>query len=430
MVARGLGVWGLLLVAVTLLLAGPAAADGGRLALVIGNSAYADGALANPANDATDFAAKLRTLGFTADLLLNADQRTMEQAIETFTRSLAGAGKVGLFYYAGHGIEYQGRNYLIPVGSKIGGEVDLRYAAVDAGRVLDGMAESGNGLNMVVLDACRNNPYRSSFRSLSRGLARLTPTKGTLILYATQPGAVAGDGGSGRNGIFTKHLLAALDEPGLEVEQVFKRAAQGVDRETGGAQTPWVEGVVLGQFAFLSAGGEPVPAAAAPAPAAAAPAPVVVVPDQSQFELEFWNSVKNSDDPADFQAYLTKYPQGQFNELARRRAARLTEAARSLPTVRPPSPGPSPSPPPAPPPARSAAPPAIIATAHVCRLDPNGDNFLSLRTGPRSSASEILRLSANTPLVVLETRGSWLRVRLRDGTLGWVYGQWVCRHGH
>ncbi|WP_295457822.1 caspase family protein [uncultured Thiodictyon sp.] len=422
MIMRRLGGWGAVLLAATLLVAGSAVADGGRRALVIGNGAYAEGALANPVNDATDFAAKLRGLGFQADLLLDADQRAMDQAIHTFTRALTGEGTVGLFYFAGHGVEYEGRNYLIPIGAAIRGAVDLRYEAVDAGRVLDGMAESGNGLNLVVLDACRNNPFPNAFRSASRGLARLTPAKGTLILYATQPGAVASDGG-GRNGVFTKHLLAAMGEPGLEVEQAFKHAALAVDHETAGAQTPWVEGVVLGQFAFAPAAAAPAPAAAVPV--VAPPAPVAAAPDQSQFELAFWNSVKNSDDPADFQAYLTKYPQGQFKELARRRIERLTAAARSVPTIRPQLPSP-----PSPASPRPPSPPAFAANAHVCRLDPNGDNFLSLRSGPRSSASEFFRLSGNTALAVLETRGPWLRVRLRDGTLGWAFGQWVCRHGN
>ncbi len=317
MIPNGLRCWARLLVTAALLAVMPVGvAGGGRLALVIGNSAYAEGALANPVNDATDFAAKLRGLGFQVELLLNADQRAMEEAIDTFTRALTGPGKVGLFYFAGHGIEYQGRNYLLPIGAILNGAVDLRYKAVDAGRVLDGMGESGNGLNMVVLDACRNNPFPSTFRSASRGLARLSPAKGTLVLYATQPGAVASDG-DGRNGVFTKHLLSAMDEPGLEVEQAFKRAALAVDQETGGAQTPWIEGVVLGQFAFR-------PSRVALRPTVGAP--VTAASDNPQFELEFWNSVKNSDDPTDFQAYLAKYPQGQFQELALRRINRLQVA--------------------------------------------------------------------------------------------------------
>ncbi len=273
MTSNGWLCWERVLVSLWLLVVTPeGVSDGGRLALVIGNGAYTEGPLANPIHDATDFAAKLRELGFQAELLLNADQQAMEQAIDTFTRDLAGPGKVGLFFFAGHGIEYLGRNYLLPIGAVLRTAVDLRYKAVDAGRVLDGMGESGNGLNMVVLDACRNNPFPSSFRSASRGLARLSPAKGTLVLYATQPGAVASDG-NGRNGVFTKHLLAAMAEPGLEVEQAFKRTALAVDKETGGAQTPWLEGVVLGHFAFRPAATAPLPVKPGTAPNPAAPPP-------------------------------------------------------------------------------------------------------------------------------------------------------------
>lgn len=275
MTSTGWRNWARALVALWLVIMTPqGVSDGGRLALVIGNGAYAEGPLVNPVNDATDFAAKLRELGFQAELLLNADQQAMEQAIDSFTRTLTGQGKVGLFYFAGHGIEYQGHNYLLPIGAVIRGAVDLRYKAVDAGRVLDGMSESGNGLNLVVLDACRNNPFPSVFRSASRGLARLSPAKGTLVLYATQPGSVASDG-VGRNGVFTKHLLAALAEPGLEVEQAFKRTALAVDQETGGAQTPWVEGVVLGHFAFVPAATAPMPVTPGTVPSPVAPPPPV-----------------------------------------------------------------------------------------------------------------------------------------------------------
>ncbi|WP_295399484.1 caspase family protein [uncultured Thiocystis sp.] len=234
----------------------PAFAGGSRLALVIGNGNgngngdYASGALANPANDANDIAAKIRALGFQTDLLLNANQQAMEQAIERFTSALEGEGNVGFFYFAGHGIEYEGNNYLIPIGATINGQADLRYQAVDAGWVRDGMTEAGNGLNLIVLDACRDNPFSSDVRSSSRGLAQMHPATGVFVLYATQPGAVARDG-NGRNGVFTKHLLASIDTPGMEVEQVAKRTAQAVARETGRAQMPWSEGMVLGEFAFV-----------------------------------------------------------------------------------------------------------------------------------------------------------------------------------
>jgi len=220
-------------------------------ALVIGNSIYHQSPLKNPVNDATDMAKALKKFGFSVELQINAKQRAMEEAIRSLTRRIAVDGSVGLFYFAGHGVEYQGHNFLIPIDAEIKTELDLKYEAVDASYVLDGMTEAGNGLNMVIIDACRNNPYRSMSRSASRGLTRMNPTRGSLVLYATQPGAVANDG-SGRNGVFTKHLLSAMQSPNLEIEQVFKQTALAVDKETGGTQTPWVEGVVLGNFIFRS----------------------------------------------------------------------------------------------------------------------------------------------------------------------------------
>ena len=167
-----------------------------RYALVIGNSNYGSniGALKNPINDAKDMSALLRKKDFKVTTLTNANQRQMEQSIAQFSKQLNEKNAVGLFFFAGHGIEVGGRNYLIPLNANINGEGDVKYEAVDAGRVMSGMEYAGNNLNMIVLDACRNNPFARSFRSASRGLARMDPPKGSLVLYATSPGDVAADG--------------------------------------------------------------------------------------------------------------------------------------------------------------------------------------------------------------------------------------------
>ena len=185
-----------------------------RYALVIGNSNYGAevGALKNPVNDAKDMSVLLKKKQFKVTTLLNANRREMKQSIAIFTKQLHEKNAVGLFFYAGHGVEVEGRNYLIPLGANINGEGDVEFEAVDAGRVMGGMEYAGNKLNMVILDACRNNPFARSFRSASRGLARMDPPKGSLILYATSPGEAAADG-SGRNGVFTQHLLKAIDTP-------------------------------------------------------------------------------------------------------------------------------------------------------------------------------------------------------------------------
>ncbi|AMK10903.1 formylglycine-generating enzyme required for sulfatase activity [Pseudodesulfovibrio indicus] len=220
-----------------------------RVALVIGNGGYASSPLNNPVNDAKDMADKLRGLGFEVTLLTDAGQRKMEDAIHAFDARLGGAN-VRLFYYAGHGMQVQGANYLIPVDAEVRAERDIKYEAVNAGRVLDGMADAGPGVNILILDACRNNPFARSFRSGSRGLARMDAPSGSMIVYATSPGDVAADG-SGRNGIFTKHLLAYVDQSGLTLEQVFKRTGRDVMRETKGDQVPWTASSVFDEV-YLS----------------------------------------------------------------------------------------------------------------------------------------------------------------------------------
>lgn len=209
-----------------------------RVALVIGNGAYKVGPLMNPVNDASDMAVKLRKLGFDVTLLKNADQRTMERQIGVFRNKLSSA-EIRLFYYAGHGMQVKGVNYLIPVNIEVRYEDDIKYEAVDAGRVLDSMAAAGKGANIVILDACRDNPFARSFRSSSRGLARMPELHGSIIVYATAPGDVAADG-KGRNGLFTGQLLRYINRPGLTLEQVFKKTGKAVSKASGNRQRPWM----------------------------------------------------------------------------------------------------------------------------------------------------------------------------------------------
>jgi len=224
-------------------------ATGQRLALVIGNSNYESSPLRNPVNDASDMALALQKVGFTVVLKKNADLQTMEEAIEDFGNKLK-LGGVGLFYYAGHGLQVNGVNYLIPIRAKINKETDVRYKAVDAGRVLDEMANANNGFNMVILDACRDNPFTRSFRSANRGLAIIsTAPTGTFIAYSTGPGQVARDG-EGRNSPFATALLESIKMPGLPIEQVFKRVRQKLDASTGGKQVPWELSSIKGDFYF------------------------------------------------------------------------------------------------------------------------------------------------------------------------------------
>jgi uncharacterized caspase-like protein len=255
--------------------------DDARIALVIGNSAYKTAPLKNPTKDARDMAALLQSLGFRVTLKTDVGVKEMEEAVRQFGLDLRQGG-VGLFYFAGHGVQVQGNNYLVPVDAKIQSESDVRFECVDAGRVLGKMEDAGNSLNIVILDACRNNPFSRGFRSADRGLAEMRAPTGSLIAYATAPGSVASDG-TGDNGIYTKHLLKALRTPGLPISDVFMRVRMGVVAETAKKQVPWESSSLTGYFYLAGDNGQaaqpvnqPAPAPAAPqaaAPAVAAPAP-------------------------------------------------------------------------------------------------------------------------------------------------------------
>ncbi|MBU7581382.1 MAG: DUF2808 domain-containing protein [Nostoc sp. TH1S01] len=223
-----------------------------RTALIIGNSNYKSAdTLVNPVNDATDIASSLRQLGFDVTLLKDADLRQMEEAIEKFNRQLRQGG-VGLFYFAGHGVQVDGENYLIPVNARLEREQDVRYEAMAMGKVLNVMEDANNDVNFIILDACRNNPFARQWRSLQRGLAAPTQAvKGTLIAYSTAPGTVAFDG-DGRNSPYTTALLRNMKAPNLDVEQMFKQVRADVLNTTNGKQTPWESSSLVGSFAFNS----------------------------------------------------------------------------------------------------------------------------------------------------------------------------------
>jgi len=295
-----------------------AAREEPRIALVIGNSAYRETPLRNPVNDARAMARALREMGFTVLTHENASKRTMEGAIVEFGRKLAEGG-VGFFYYAGHGLQVRGRNFLVPVDADIDSEATTRIAAVDVDLLLEQMAEAKNRVNIVILDACRNNPFERRLRGASRGLAAVDAARGTLVAYATAPGSVAADG-DGANGLYTEELLQALRVPNLKVEEVFKRVRIGVTERSKGAQTPWESSSLTGDLVVNVTVNITTPAAP-PAPA----------PDR---ESLFWMSIKDGSDPSAFEAYLKQYPNGAFASLARQRMASATQSSRALGSTR------------------------------------------------------------------------------------------------
>ncbi|MBU2548274.1 MAG: SUMF1/EgtB/PvdO family nonheme iron enzyme [Proteobacteria bacterium] len=236
-----------------------------RVALVIGNGAYKTAPLKNPVNDARDIATALKELGFEVIHKENADKRAMIEAIDLFYARLVKAD-VGLFFFSGHGMQVKGRNFLIPVDARVQTETDVEFESVDAGRVLGKMESAQAEVNIVILDACRNNPFARSFRSTASGLARMDAPAGSFLAFSTAPGSVASDG-EGRNGLFTEHLLRYIKTPGLKIEDVMKRVRVGVSRATDKKQMPWDSSSLMGDFYFASTG----PAGAASSTVATAP---------------------------------------------------------------------------------------------------------------------------------------------------------------
>ena len=322
----------------------PAVGAETRVALVIGNSNYANAnlRLANPANDAQAMKRALEAAGFETIVKLDAKRGDFYKAVEQFGRSIGRNGHaVGLFYYAGHGVQADGVNYLIPVDAVIESQADLEANAFDVSRVLRAMQQAQNEMNIVILDACRDNPLPKT-RGMTRGLARLEAPTGTFIAYAAGPGQAAEDGASGTNGAFTGELVKAMAEPGVPLEQMYKNVIQGVKATTANRQQPWYEASIQGNFYFH--------------PLVLQPSPLPAKVDARQMEMDFWDSIKNSKNPGDFEAYLDKYPQGEFAALARNRLKeRPVVPAKPAPQQPKPAAQQVASPAPVPPPARKPA---------------------------------------------------------------------------
>jgi hypothetical protein len=312
--------------------ASPAAAER-RVALVVGNAAYREAPLRNPANDARAMAEALRRAGFEVLLRQNLTKPQLERAIAEFGDKLASGGDaVGLFFYAGHGMQLRGRNYLIPVDAQIVNEQRVRIETVDVDLVLEQMQAANARVSVAILDACRNNPFERRFRSVGGGLAQMDAPEGTLIAYATAPGTVAADG-EGENGIYTAELLKAITRPGLKIEDVFKQTRAGVARASGNAQVPWESSSLTGDFYFVA----PLPGVAAAAAPAAAPA-TAAPPPVPRSELQAWEAVKDTARTAELEAFIDEFPDGPFAPLARVRIMDIVGRASAAPRAVAPAP--------------------------------------------------------------------------------------------
>jgi len=288
-----------------------------RVALVIGNSTYKQGniSLSNPKNDAQDISALLTTLGFEVVTAMDATKRQMDLSLQTFAR-LATNADSALFFYAGHAMQFQGRNYLMPTDAELEDEISVRYQTVAIDEVRAAL-DRANGVKIMILDACRNNPLADRLqRTLTggasraiestRGLARIDKTQGMVVAYATAADEVAQDG-SGRNSPFTAALLRRLQEPGLEIEMMFRRVAFDVNQQTGGRQRPETYISLLSEY-YLN-----------------------------QNDRIVWDRIKDQDDVAALRDFVAKYPSSPHAIFARNRLELLeryanerAEAARAF----------------------------------------------------------------------------------------------------
>lgn len=228
--------------------------DEARTALVIGNSSYTKKALKNPVNDAQSMTEELRRSGFEVMLCTDLTQKEMKLAIRDFGDTLKQRGGIGLFFYAGHGLQSSGRNYLVPVGANIKRAGDIEFESVDLGRLLVELEYAENAMNIIILDACRDNPYKEEFKGSKynshNGLATIgSAPYNSFIAFSTAPGFIAVDG-LGDNGLYTQELLRAMKNKNTPLEQVFKNVRKNVRKKSVGKQIPWESSSVEDDFFF------------------------------------------------------------------------------------------------------------------------------------------------------------------------------------
>ena len=231
----------------------PAAAQQNRIALLIGNAAYADAPLKNPAKDARDMADVLQQLGFEVILTTDADRRQIIDAIRAFGQRMTGSS-VALFYYSGHGLQYRGQNYLMPLNAQIQSETDIEFEMVDVDRLLAEMdAANRRGVNLVIFDACRVNPVKGFLKGMPDGLAQMAAPTGSLIAYASAPGTPSRDDLNGENSVYTRRLLEALRAmPSEDIYKLLVWVRRQVMADTGERQVPWEASSLTGEFAFAA----------------------------------------------------------------------------------------------------------------------------------------------------------------------------------
>jgi carboxyl-terminal processing protease len=390
-----------------------------RVALVIGNSAYQGDlpALTNPANDAKLMAKTLKSVGFDVVEAEDASADQIKQAIAAFSEKLtaAGAEGTGLFFYAGHGVQVGGENYLIPIDAKIKREADVDLVAVSASTVLKQMEFANSAVNIIILDACRNNPLGDGARSLSRGLAKIEAApRGSFIAYSTAPGSTAADG-DGVNSPYTAALAETITQPGLSIADVFQEVRTKVLASTGNTQTPWDSSSLTGRFYFKPPEAGQV----------ASMTPPSADEEKLKKEKTYWDSVKDSNDPEQIEMYVAKYPDGYFVDLANAKLAELKGGAKVASAdaprtgVQPPKQEQAA----AQAVAKPATGPAFIAQSQTVYAKDGGQ----VRAAPNAKAALVNKLQTNTEVTAtgISTDGKWWRVALASGETGYMHSSVV-----
>jgi len=273
-----------------------------RVALIIGNTKYIDAPLKNPGNDAKAIAGELQKFGFKVNLKLDTGKVEMAEAVQAFAADLAKSKGVGMFYYAGHGAQLGWRNYLIPVDAEIEKLEDMRTKTIELNSLLDGLTKAKNPMNVIMLDACRDNPFGSKVPTEHKGLSQFDAPPGSLLAYATSPGNTAGDG-TGANGLYTENLLREISVPEAKIEDVMKRVRLNVRRKSEGQQIPWESTSLEEDFYFIP-------------PASIKKLSEDELTKAFNEELAIWEKIKESKEPGPLVYYLEKYPSGKFSELA------------------------------------------------------------------------------------------------------------------
>ena len=281
-----------------------------RVALVVGNAKYEMSPLTNPTNDSADIAAKLKSYGFDVVYRENLKIRQIGSMLKEFKSKLT-PGSTALVFYAGHGLQVRGENFFPVVDADIQSEEDIQNQSIGLKQLMDILEDAKTRTNIVLLDACRNNPFERKTRSLSRGLASVSAPSGTMIAYSTRPGSVAEDG-SGRNGLYTEQLLKIIDNK-KPIEQVLKQLVSSVKSASKGRQEPWSEGSLEGDFCFAGCQDENAEK------------------NKLAADIALWESIIGSTSVADYERYLAAYPAGTFASLAKKTLDNLRVAA-SRPT--------------------------------------------------------------------------------------------------